>query len=206
MTIYLRPRKEDLNTCADILLNGFYQQIKFFLGSRVSSQLLTDFLKVFLKYEKKGFIVSQTDKEISGFILVLTRARRLLFGTLTYSPTLLTKFLMGDYSISPKRLLFSVKQFLFFYHHSSRFHTRSSAQILLLVVGEKFRGKGIGRELLRSGLDYLKSKSVSYVQLEVRADNLVALHLYSKEGFIPKAKIETAIGTSLIMTLSLITH
>lgn len=200
MTIYRQARKEDLEGCSYILLRGFYQQISFLLGSRLAPELLTEFFEVFLKSEKKGFIVSQTDNEVSGFILTLTRANIFSINLFFHLPVSLAQFLMGKYRVSLEQLLFSVRQAISFYRSSSRFRSHSSGRIMLLAVGEKYRKQGLGTGLLRSGLDYLKNRPISYVELEVRADNLPALNLYKKEGFILRSEIQTALGTSLVMT------
>jgi len=53
---------------------------------------------------------------------------------------------------------------------------------------------------LCEGLDYLKSKGLHQVQLEVRADNEPALNLYRQAGFVTVGKIKTFLGVSFIMT------
>ncbi len=200
MTIYRSARKDDIKGCVDILLQGFHKQIDFFLGPRLAPELLTEFFEVFLKSEREGFIVSQTDEAVSGFILTLTRANFFSVNLLFHLPVSLLKFLLGRYGISLQQLSFSVSQSLSFRRRSSRFCSYSSARIVLLAVGEKCRKQGIGTGLLRSGLAYLKKKPVKQVKLEVRTDNPAALHLYKKEGFIIRAEIPTALGSSLIMT------
>ena len=48
----------------------------------------------------------------------------------------------------------------------------------------EFRGRGIGRQLVRACLDKAWTKGLSRVELEVRADNLSAIRLYRASGFI----------------------
>lgn len=57
------------------------------------------------------------------------------------------------------------------------------AEILNLAVHPKFRGKGIGRSLLDSAVDQVKSRGAEQVYLEVRESNDAARKLYSAKGF-----------------------
>ncbi|MDO6706003.1 GNAT family N-acetyltransferase [Photobacterium sp. 1_MG-2023] len=60
-------------------------------------------------------------------------------------------------------------------------------------VHPDFRGQGIGELLLKSCLTKAKSKGVSRVELETRADNQASLNLYQKLGF----NIETVIPNGM---------
>ena len=51
-------------------------------------------------------------------------------------------------------------------------------------VREDFRGRGIGERLLRATLDDALRKGIYRVTLEARADNLRAIRLYERVGFI----------------------
>ncbi|MGP4063231.1 GNAT family N-acetyltransferase [Halobacillus sp. H74] len=51
-----------------------------------------------------------------------------------------------------------------------------------LFVLEVFRGKGISKKLMRSGVDHLKNEGYSEVRLSVFSDNK-AIELYEKMGF-----------------------
>ena len=47
-----------------------------------------------------------------------------------------------------------------------------------------YRGRGIGRELLSACVDLAKAGGMTRVELEARADNLAALELYRRFGFV----------------------
>jgi ribosomal-protein-alanine N-acetyltransferase len=61
--------------------------------------------------------------------------------------------------------------------------TGDEAELLTIAVDPKWRGKGVGRALLRAAFDDLMMSPVRKIFLEVAADNLAAIHLYRKEGF-----------------------
>jgi ribosomal protein S18 acetylase RimI-like enzyme len=53
-----------------------------------------------------------------------------------------------------------------------------------LAVHPEFRGRGMGRALLRTSLLYLKGKKASEAVIRVHPDNAVALDFYRREGFL----------------------
>lgn len=58
------------------------------------------------------------------------------------------------------------------------------AEIDSVAVIKNDEGKGYGTLLVKSMLDYLKSKKVKRVLLEVKETNAGARHLYEKFGFV----------------------
>jgi len=52
-----------------------------------------------------------------------------------------------------------------------------------LAVAEEFRGRGIARQLMEAACDMARQRGGEAIFLEVRADNPIALHLYTSMGF-----------------------
>lgn len=61
--------------------------------------------------------------------------------------------------------------------------TETASHVMNLAVHPNYKSCGLGRCLLTTGLEYLKSLGASRVELEVRVDNTTALRLYESEGF-----------------------
>ena len=53
-----------------------------------------------------------------------------------------------------------------------------------LGVLAAYRGQGVGRRLMAATLAQARSKGLTRVELEVRADNAPAIHLYESMGFV----------------------
>ncbi|GEL96624.1 ribosomal protein S18-alanine N-acetyltransferase [Cellulomonas terrae] len=57
------------------------------------------------------------------------------------------------------------------------------AQVMTIGTDERFQGQGLGRLMLANLLDRAREVGAAVVLLEVRVDNLAALHLYESVGF-----------------------
>lgn len=58
------------------------------------------------------------------------------------------------------------------------------AQIQNIAVHPAFRGRGVGHQLLSSGLAQARRRGATWASLEVRPSNLSARKLYASLGFI----------------------
>ena len=61
--------------------------------------------------------------------------------------------------------------------------TVPNAEILNLFVSEKYRGLGIGRELMDRVIEVCNEHEINQLSLEVRPSNTHAIELYEKLGF-----------------------
>lgn len=60
--------------------------------------------------------------------------------------------------------------------------------IMDVIVTENYRGKGFGTALMNSAKDWAKEKDCNFINLDVLSNNIGAIALYEKLGFIPKAQ------------------
>ena len=61
-------------------------------------------------------------------------------------------------------------------------------EVALIGVLPQWRGRGLGRELLRWGVAQLLARGAGPIQLTVEAENELALGLYLRTGFEPAVK------------------
>jgi len=69
-------------------------------------------------------------------------------------------------------------------------------------VAARWRGRGIGRALLTTAIREARSRGISRVELEVRADNSAAIALYASTGFQTEGDMPDALraaGTSVTL-------
>lgn len=69
-------------------------------------------------------------------------------------------------------------------HSSAKIKARHDGE-LGIVVAKKYQGRGIGTELIRQLIEWAKGNGVTTrISLDTRADNVKAVELYMKFGFI----------------------
>lgn len=68
------------------------------------------------------------------------------------------------------------------------------AEITNIAVAPEFRGRGFGKETLNFLEGICRKKNISQINLEVRADNTVALELYESFGFVPVGRRKNYYG------------
>ena len=77
------------------------------------------------------------------------------------------------------------------------FFAQDVADIHTITVTEKYRRKGIGRELLKRMIDWARVKKADAIMLEMRVGNDAARPLYEQYGFIEISKRENYYGPGL---------
>ncbi|MEN7982684.1 MAG: GNAT family N-acetyltransferase [Nanoarchaeota archaeon] len=74
-------------------------------------------------------------------------------------------------------------------------------EIAYLAVLKKFHGRGIGSNLLKKIIFFVKKNKIKKLFLDVRNDNLSAIMLYLKKGFVVGGLHEKKIGKNEIIKL-----
>lgn len=64
----------------------------------------------------------------------------------------------------------------------------NEAEIYNIAVEKKYRGRGLGKILVKHFIDLCKSKDIENIWLEVRESNEAALYLYRQNGFLMAGK------------------
>lgn len=57
-------------------------------------------------------------------------------------------------------------------------------RIFAIAVDSQYRGRGVGRALLKAAFNTLRKRQIGFVQLEVRMSNHIAQRLYRSTGFM----------------------
>lgn len=57
-------------------------------------------------------------------------------------------------------------------------------RIFALAIDARYRGRGVGRTLLKAAFNILRKRKIGYMRLEVRLSNHVAQQLYRSTGFM----------------------
>jgi ribosomal-protein-alanine N-acetyltransferase len=57
-------------------------------------------------------------------------------------------------------------------------------RVFALAVDSRYRGRGVGRTLLKAAFNILRKRKIGFVRLEVRVGNHLAQRLYRSMGFM----------------------
>ena len=57
-------------------------------------------------------------------------------------------------------------------------------RIFAIAVDSQYRGRGVGRALLKAAFNTLRKRKIGFVRLEVRVSNHIAQQLYRSTGFM----------------------
>lgn len=71
---------------------------------------------------------------------------------------------------------------------------KKQSVIFSIATDRNFRGKGFGKKLLKESIEEMKLNRVSSILLYVNANNIPAIRLYEKTGFVITDKIENICG------------
>jgi ribosomal-protein-alanine acetyltransferase len=77
------------------------------------------------------------------------------------------------------------------------FYVADVADIHTITVVDKYRRKGVGRELLKRLIDWARVKKADAIMLEMRLGNDAARPLYEQYGFVEISKRENYYGPGL---------
>lgn len=79
------------------------------------------------------------------------------------------------------------------------------AEILNIVIGNQFRGKSFGRQLLNYAINDIKENKARNIFLEVNERNIIAQDLYKNGGFVQYSTRQNYYGddNAVLMKLSL---
>lgn len=67
--------------------------------------------------------------------------------------------------------------------YAGMYNVLDEGYVYNLAVSKEFRGNKIGKKLIENLICYSKNKNLSFLSLEVRKSNHIAIGLYEKSGF-----------------------
>ncbi len=197
----IKCKKEYLDQVAAIFVQAFIDSIKFFVKpDKKTGEAFRDVFNLLLKIFPNSFFVAVDEaNRIAGYIIVTSNIKKLWLQSIKSGFVLKAffKWISGRYGISLKvslKVLHNKSHYIIF-----EGSTENCAQILSIAVESKYQGRGIGKQLVYTGLEYLKSEGIKKVKLEVRPDNIPAKKIYESFDFKAVDEVNDLQGKWLIM-------
>lgn len=195
-----RGIKRDLLSASKIFLAAFPESIEHYFDRPPSAKTVELVFRTMLKAEPEAFFVAECQEQVVGYIFAPTNLSRLWIAAVGEFFTFRWVYLLltGHLKLSCKslwRLLNNKLSFIF----AAKDQFPVKARILSIAISPEFQGKGLGKQLLATALEYLDRKQVGAVRLEVRPVNVAAISLYQSFGFQRVGSTYDAQGEWLIM-------
>ncbi|MCL6520249.1 MAG: GNAT family N-acetyltransferase [Armatimonadetes bacterium] len=202
---YRNAVPSDIQQVAEIFLGAFPESVRHYVGFIPKADILRDIFGICLEIEPDSFFVALIGGRIVGYILAPADFPRMirLFVWKGYLLKMGWRWITGQYGIGLRPLLISARNWIAIWRETRKQELNAKARILSIAVHLDFQSRGIGTELLRIALEHLRSVGADKVRLEVRPDNLAAIHVYNKLGFEIKGKTRETQGDWLIMLKNL---
>jgi ribosomal protein S18 acetylase RimI-like enzyme len=188
-------------------MEAFSESVEFFSpGSSPALEAVEDIFAAVLAADRESFFAAKDveKSEVAGYIIAIPDVRR-VWNRVLLSGDLFKwfiKWVSGRYRLRIRSVIKLIYNKLFYVNFE--FKVKAKAQILSIAVKNKYKGRGIGKLLLKKGLEYLESKGVEEVKLEVRGSNKEAYNLYKKVGFVEIGRTRDLQGEWVIMKKNLV--
>jgi ribosomal-protein-alanine N-acetyltransferase len=192
----------DVEPAVRIFLGAFHDNVSLVYGDDPKPDAMRDVWSFVRTVEPGGFLGARLDSHLVGYA-IFTSSLRALQCKAAWSGTVFVwglRALAGRYGIRWLNIGKLLWNKMLFVGNAGRFRTGGDAQLLNIAVAPSARGKGVGKELVRAGLQYLASRHVAEVRLEVRPDNVAAIAAYGANGFVERGRTRDAGGEWLVMT------
>ncbi|WP_378951152.1 GNAT family N-acetyltransferase [Pelosinus sp. sgz500959] len=172
-------------------------------GNLPSPRAMEDVFALVYQAEPEATLLARdgSSGEYIGYCLAPTRLSGLWLRALWEGHLLkwTWRWLTGQYGFGFHPIKIIVMNKLAFLQSSIEPTQTANARILSIAVLPKARGRGIASQLIGAAVDYFTLQGVTRVRLEVRPDNLAALRVYEKWGFIVDGYTMDSQGKWLIM-------
>lgn len=178
---------EDVSGIGKLFLESFTDSVVHTCGKVPNFAAIEDlFACVYEAEPEAAFVAHDTSGQVIGYVLAPSRIGNIWRTALCrgYLFRWAWHWLKGDYGFGlyPVKIMFCNKLEFFRSAYTPKVH--AAARILSVAVSTQARGQGIATRLMTCAMDYFQEKRVPRVRLEVRPDNLPAIRVYEKLGFI----------------------
>jgi ribosomal-protein-alanine N-acetyltransferase len=187
-----------------IFLEAFHDSAAYVYGEPPRPEAMIDVWSFARSVEPDAFLAARDDDgAVVGYEFLTTSVSALRSAAIRRLAPLrwAWRAVTGRYGIIWPHALRLFANKLSFVRSSGEFRTHGDAQLLNIATAARVRGRGVAGILVRAGLAYLRSRSISELRLEVRPDNVPARAVYERTGFAEVGRTKDAGGEWIVMTV-----
>jgi len=198
---YRQARAEDLLGIGEVFLSAFPESVRHYIGHPIPTAVFADIFAICLDAEPAALCVACRGPRVAGYSFAPAEFSGLVRTAISHGHLwrIAVRWLRGKYGFGIHPVFIAAHNWVSLLRDAREEQFASEARIFSIAVHADYQGYGIGTGLLRMGLDYLASRHVPRVRLEVRPQNAPAVHLYEKFGFVTVGRTHDTQGEWLIM-------
>jgi len=194
----------DIPAIAALFTESFKASVLHHCGGKVPKpQAMRDvFALVYEAEPKAAFVVRLSrDSSVVGYCFAPALLTRLWIRAVLGGHVFkwFWRWITGQYGFSFQPVKVILLNKVAFLRSAAAPTKAANARILSIAVAKSFRGQGIAGELIAVALTYFRSAGVRRARLEVRPDNIAAVKVYKKHGFVDGGLTYDSQGPWLIM-------
>lgn len=184
-----------------IFLAGFRDELLPTFGESFTGNSMRDVFLFCLEAEPEGFFAAEENGTVLGYNFVSMSLSRLQIAAVLRGWIFrwALGFLSGSYGITAGALWRMLKNKASFVGSSQRYRNSGDAQVLNIAVSAEARGRGVAGSLMEAAIGYLRRAGAGELRLEVRRDNLPAVRVYERAGFVEKGSTRDLKGEWVVM-------
>ena len=192
----------DIPAIAALFTASFIDSVLHYCGRLPKPQAMQDVFALVLEAEPEAaFVARLADGQLLGYCFAPAMLPNLWKKAVLDGHLLkwLWRWLSGQYGFGfyPVKIICLNK--LSFLWSAITPTQASNARILSIAVAPAWRGRGVANALMTLADDYFRSRGVKKVRLEVRPDNMPAIKVYRKHGYVDAETTADSQGPWLIM-------
>lgn len=200
---YSKASPDDIQNIIEIFQASFYEDILISLGGIPPKDFFAAIFNLFLIAENEAFIIAREENKIAGFLFIPADMKRIWLEAVLGGHVFKIIYYLWSWSGFKYKSMLNLLRDKYLFLGSHKKVLKADAQVLTIAVAQHFRNQGIAKELLQNGINYLRSKKVKSVRLEVRPQNLSAKKVYEKIGFTYRGCTRDSFGFWLVMIMQL---
>jgi ribosomal protein S18 acetylase RimI-like enzyme len=192
----------EIDSAVRIFFDGFAENARRLYGNPPKPDAMVDVWTFARNLEPGGFLGAHAGGDLVGYALFTSSVHRLQRVALTSGRALVwaLRALTGRYGLRWSALFGQLWNKMIFVGSASEYRTTGDAQLLNIAVAPAARGAGAAGALVEHGMQYLASRAIHEVRLEVQPNNAPAIAVYRRAGFQERGRMRNAYGDWIVMT------
>jgi ribosomal protein S18 acetylase RimI-like enzyme len=170
-----KANKSDIQNIIDLHLSSFD---KHHFSSVFTEKMLEKYFDDLLELNDFNFVFYDDQKELLGYVIAGYNAQEAVdkFIRKNYFTVILT-LIKNPRFLSEK--VGEVGEKIF----GTKFQMKAKCRLYLIAVNQKFKGKGIGKQLINYLENEIRTNGLNLYGLSVRKDNQEAIGFYNQNGY-----------------------